>query len=133
MTQSGRAVGPRGYRVSSVIRRSGISCSPKELHEIFELIGCRIRHCPISGPAIAPREREITLFLMACHRGGRAACVRHLEQADEMLAVAIDKRCHRLDPHNVNTATYQGKTLGAEIRDRRRKRELTVEPRLDRM
>jgi transcriptional regulator GlxA family with amidase domain len=40
---SGHAVVPRGYRVSRSIQRLGISCSgPKELHEIFQFIGCRI-------------------------------------------------------------------------------------------
>jgi hypothetical protein len=40
---SGYAVVASGYRVSSSIRRSRISCSgPKEPHEIFQFIGCRI-------------------------------------------------------------------------------------------
>src|SRR6516164_11118791 len=67
---------------------------------------------------------------MACYRCGYAACVWHLEQADEMLAMAVDKRCHRLDPHNIHPATYQWKTLRPEIGDCRCKSKLTVKPRL---
>ena len=50
-----------------------------------------------------------------------------------MLAMAVDERRHRCDPHYIDTAPHQGKTFGAEIDDSRRESELTVEPGLNRV
>jgi hypothetical protein len=47
-----------------------------------------------------------------------------------MLAMAVDERGHRLDLHYIDAAPHQGKTFGAKIDDRRRERELAVEPGL---
>src|SRR6478735_5937760 len=61
------------------------------------------------------------------------ARVGHLSETDEMLAMAVDERGHRRDFHYIDAATHQGKTFGAKIDDRRRERELAVEPGLDRV
>ena len=63
--------------------------------EILKLIGSRIGHRPKSDPSITPGEREIAPLRMACDRLGCAARIGHLRQADEMLVMAIDERCHR--------------------------------------
>src|SRR5690349_20137030 len=70
---------------------------------------------------------------MPLQRLRSAARIGHLRQTDEMLAMAVDERGYRRDPHNIDTSPHQGKAFSAEIDDGRRESELAVEPGFDRV
>ena len=100
---------------------------PKQSREPIEVAGGKIGYGAIHHTVCGPPDEIVALQSALFGRGIFAHW--HRDEADQVLAMTVDKRRHRRAPNNVDAPAEQWKSVLSEINDARRLRDAAAEPR----